>query len=132
MPVSTHDDSPKEKYRVRNTFLRMIGLRSSRFTIGLTPTACNGTRGVFPRNIQRCPAMSCHAAGSAIAPQRRSLPLSHDREHVTFAEQHAAAGRPVTADLTGHQPSINCPYSDSAQLSDLAFRQQLLVIGVFG
>jgi hypothetical protein len=76
-------------------------------------------------------AAGSQAAGSAIAPPRPRLSLSHDREHVTFPEQHAAAGRPVTADLAGHQPSINGPYSDAAQLSDLPFGQQLLVIGVF-
>jgi hypothetical protein len=54
--------------------------------------------------------------------------LSDDREYVALPEQHAAARRAVTGDLAGHQPSINCPYIDATQMSDLAFRQELLVI----
>jgi hypothetical protein len=54
--------------------------------------------------------------------------LSDDREYVALPEQHAAARRAVTGDLAGHQPSINCPYIHATQMSDLAFRQELLVI----
>jgi hypothetical protein len=57
--------------------------------------------------------------------------LSDDREHIPLPEQHAAAGRALTADLAGHQPSINRPYIDAAQLSDLASRQKFLVTDVF-
>jgi hypothetical protein len=38
----------------------------------------------------------------------------------------------VTADFARRQPSIDGPYGDAAQLSDLPFRQQFLVTGVFG
>ena len=37
----------------------------------------------------------------------------------------------VTTEPATHQPSINGPYIDAAESSDLAFRQKLLVIGVF-
>ena len=30
----------------------------------------------------------------------------------------------------GHQPSINCPYIDTAPFRDIPFRQKLLVVGV--
>jgi hypothetical protein len=54
---------------------------------------------------------------------------SNDREYVALPEQHAAAGRALTGKLAGHQPSINCPHIHAAQMSDLPFRQKLLVIG---
>jgi hypothetical protein len=54
--------------------------------------------------------------------------LSDDREYVALPKQHAAAGRAVTGDLAGHQPSINCSYIYAAQMSDLAFRQELLFL----
>jgi hypothetical protein len=49
-----------------------------------------------------------------------------------LAKQHAAAGRALTADLASRQPSIDRPYIDAAQPSHLAFRQKLLLAGVFG
>jgi len=90
----------------------------------MTCVACNSTK---------CPNTSdnvAHATGSASA-TKRCLPWSDDHEHVTLPEQHPAAGRAVTADLAGQQPSINCSYIDAAQPSDLTFRQKRLVIGVF-
>jgi hypothetical protein len=55
--------------------------------------------------------------------------LRDDDEYVALEEQHAPAGRAVTGDLAGHQPSLNCAHMHAAQVSDLAFRQKLLAIG---
>src|SRR5258706_2515316 len=71
------------------------------------------------------------AAGSALALTKQCVRSSDDREHVLRPEQHAAARRALTTDLAGRPPSIDCSYIDTAQLSDLSFRQKLLVVGVF-
>jgi hypothetical protein len=78
-------------------------------------------RGVLP-DSHRAFALAL-ALALALASAKRCLPPIHGREHIPLPEQHAAAGRAVTADLAGHQPSINRPYIDAAQLSDLRFRQ---------
>jgi hypothetical protein len=53
----------------------------------------------------------------------------HGREHVVLAEQYAAAGRALTAELARCQPSIDCPHIHAAQPGNLTFRQELLVGG---
>jgi hypothetical protein len=63
--------------------------------------------------------------------QGRTLPASDDLEDIVFTEQHATAGRSVIADLASHQPSIDCPYVDTAQASDFTFGQQLLGARIF-
>jgi|SRR6266850_1958582 len=67
---------------------------------------------------------------SAIAATRRSLRSIDGGEHLVLPEQRATAGRAVTVNLAGRQPSIDCAYIHAAQLSDLTLRQQLLVLSV--
>jgi hypothetical protein len=86
------------------------------------------------RGVSKCQAMSRNVvedAGSAFAATERCLRGTDDRKDVARPEQHAAARRALTADLAGHQPSIDCPYIDAAHLSDLLFRQKLFVVEVF-
>src|ERR1700730_9250232 len=133
---------------VLNTLLPMTTLLSSRFTRGEFSwqirirklhrnsmwAEINRLATANARDASKCPAMSgnvVRAAGLAFAPTRRCLRWSDDREDVARPEQHAAAGRALTADLAGHQPSIDGPHIDAAHQSDLLLRQKLLVVGVF-
>jgi hypothetical protein len=76
--------------------------------------------------------MSGNVAAGRVSPTalltRRCLPLSDEGEDVALAEQDPTAGRALTGDLPGREPSINRAHMHAAQVSDLAFRQKLLVI----
>jgi hypothetical protein len=56
--------------------------------------------------------------------------VSDDLQHIVPAEQYAATGRAMAADLACRQPSIDCPYIDATKPSDLSFRQKLLLAEV--
>jgi hypothetical protein len=122
-----------------NTLLLMTGLlfwvlpvpplaiSQSQFNIGATPDARNGAHArcrEMSKDVRQCPQ---RRAGSVIAPEWRRLRSTDYREHIALAEQRAAAGRALTSNLAGHQPSIDCAHINTAQPGDLPFRQQLLV-----